>query len=588
MKKHKNRLLEHLKRSLWHYVAGIMTLLVVDYVNLFLPEYIGEITDGLTMHSITAKVIAEIVWKMILCSAIISVCRFGWRYFIIGSSHRVINDFRKDIFAKMETLSQRYFNNNKTGEIMTYFTNDLNAVEEALGWSIIQVIDSLVLTLMCLYRMITHVNLKLTLYTLAPMLLVSFYGLFMGKKMDKAFERRQQAFSRLNDEVQESVTAERVIKAFIQEDLEYEEFRKVNDDNRKANMSLAMIRAFGWPFMEVIIGAAHIIAILVGGYYALINVISLGKFLTFASYINTLVWPMIAIGDCISVFSQSAASIRRINSVFDEIPEIADDPHPDDVSQLEGAISFEDVTFSYGEQLPDALSSISVDIRPGETFAIMGKTGCGKTTMVNLITRVYDTTAGKILIDGHDIRKIPLKVLHEGIAYVPQDNFLFSETLRENIAFGKPEATQEEIEEAARMADVHDNIMEFPLKYETMLGERGVTLSGGQKQRTSIARALIKDAPILIMDDSLSAVDTDTESNILENLRKIRAGKTTIMIAHRVSTVQSADHILVLEEGKMAEYGTYDQLMEKNGIFARMVIKQQLEKQLAETEVEVK
>ena len=292
MKGKKSRLLKLLYRCRWRYLIGIITLLIVDYLNLFIPLYIGQVTDSLSTHTLTAEVLASTVLKMIGCAAGVAVCRFGWRYFIIGSSHRVINDYRKDIFEKLETLSQRYFNHNKTGEIMTYFTNDLNAVEEMIGWSVISVFDSALLISMCIYRMITYVNLKLTLYTLAPMILVGIYGFYMGNRMDKAFEARQAAFSRLNDEVQESVTAERVIKAFVQEEREYQKFVKVNEENRKANLNLAMIRAFGWPFMDIIIGSAHIISIVVGGYYALINVITLGKFLTFASYINSLIWPM--------------------------------------------------------------------------------------------------------------------------------------------------------------------------------------------------------------------------------------------------------------------------------------------------------
>ncbi|MBR6957504.1 MAG: hypothetical protein IKH73_03540, partial [Erysipelotrichaceae bacterium] len=376
MKKTRNRLLMHLYRCRWQYLIGILMCLAVDYLNLFLPQYIGEITDGLSMHTITLADVGSAVIKMIICAAGITVCRFGWRYFVIGSSNKVLNYFRKDIFEKLETLSQRYFNNNKTGEIMTYFTNDLDTIGDAIGWSIISAVDATLLTFMCLYRMITYVNLKLTLFTLAPMILVGFYAFFMGNRMDKAWEKRQKTFSRLNDEVQESVTAERVLKAFIQEDKEYERFREVNNENRKANMSLAMIRAFGWPFMEIIISSAHIIAILVGGYYTLINVITLGKFLTFASYINTLIWPMIAVGDCIAMFSQAKASIRRINEVFAEIPEIADDPDPDKLDGIKGAISLHDVTFRYADDLPNALEHITVDIKEGETFAIMGKTGC--------------------------------------------------------------------------------------------------------------------------------------------------------------------------------------------------------------------
>ena len=290
---------------------------------------------------------------------------------------------------------------------------------------------------------------------------------------------------------------------------------------------------------------------------------------------------MLAFGDCINTFTLGYAGVKRINKVFAEIPEITDSENPDDVRKLNGEIEFDHVSFKYSDDLPEALHDLDFTIKKGETFAIMGRTGAGKTSTVNLITRIYDVTDGEIRLDGHPIKQIPLQVLRENIAYVPQDNFLFSETLKQNISFGKQDATMDEIIEACRMADIHDNISEFPLKYETMVGERGVTLSGGQKQRASIARALLKDSPILIMDDSLSAVDTDTEDTILANLKKLRKGKTTIMIAHRVSTVQNADHILVLDDGNTVEYGTYDELMAKDGEFARMVRKQQLEKQLA-------
>ena len=410
---------------------------------------------------------------------------------------------------------------------------------------------------------------------------IGFYGYFIFTAFDTNYTRKQEAFAKLSDEVQESVSAERVIKAFVQEEKQQEHFRKANQENMNVNLKLVRLRSYAWPVMEVLIGIAYLIAIVVGGYYAMIGSITLGKFITFASYVGTLVWPMLAFGDCIITFTQGMAGLKRINRAFNEVPEIRDCEHPDDVDTLKGEIEFKDVSVRYSPELPYALQDISVHIAQGETFAIMGRTGAGKTTMVNLITRLFDVTEGSISCDGHDIRQIPLKVLRENIAYVPQDNFMFSETLKQNISFGKQEATMEEIIEACRMADIDDNIQEFPLKYETMVGERGVTLSGGQKQRASIARALLKDSPILIMDDSLSAVDTDTEDTILHNLAQLRHGKTTIMIAHRVSTVQNADHILFLEDGKMAEYGTYDELVALNGQFARMVIKQQLEKQLA-------
>ena len=307
---------------------------------------------------------------------------------------------------------------------------------------------------------------------------------------------------------------------------------------------------------------------------------TLGRFVEFNMYIGSLVWPMLALGDSVTMISQGVAGLNRIHEIFDETPDIQDAPDCDDVSELSGQISIRDLQFRYREDTPKALENISVEIPTGETLAVMGRTGAGKTTLINLICRLYDVGGGSICLDGHDIRKIPLHVLHENIAYVPQDNFLFSNTLANNMSFGKLDATQEELEKAAKAADIHDNIMDFPEGYETMVGERGVTLSGGQKQRASIARALLKDSPILILDDSLSAVDTDTEETILHNLKTLRAGKTTIMVAHRVSTVQNADHILVLDDGKMAEYGTHDELMAAKGIYASMVEKQRLEAQL--------
>ena len=580
-KKEVNKLFHYLWKYKHLYLIGILVLLVVDYANLYLPQFTGEITDGLAAHTIDSEGIRTTIFKMLGCALILSIGRFAYRYFVIGTSRKVEHALQNEIFAKLETLSQRYYNENKTGDLMAYFTNDLEAIREAIGWSVVSAVDALVLTLMCLYRMMVYVNVGLTLYVLAPMVCIGFYGFFIFKQFDKSYEMKQDAFAKLSDEVQESVSAERVIKAFVQEEKQLEHFKEANERNRQINLKLVRLRAYAWPVLEVFIGVAYVIAILVGGYYTLINVITLGKFVTFASYVGTMVWPMLAFGDCINTFTLGYAGVKRINKVFAEVPEITDSENPDDVKELSGEIEFDHVSFRYNDDLPEALHDLDFTIKKGETFAIMGRTGAGKTSTVNLITRIYDVTDGEIRLDGHPIKQIPLQVLRENIAYVPQDNFLFSETLKQNISFGKQDATMDEIIEACKMADIHDNISEFPLKYETMVGERGVTLSGGQKQRASIARALLKDSPILIMDDSLSAVDTDTEDTILANLKKIREGKTTIMIAHRVSTVQNADHILVLDDGNTIEYGTYDELIARDGEFARMVRKQQLEKQLA-------
>lgn len=432
--------------------------------------------------------------------------------------------------------------------------------------------------------MMTYVSVSLTLYTLVPMAIIAAFGYFYGERIERKYAKKQKSFADLSDQVQESVTGERVIKAFVQEEKQLDAFEKVNQYNKKTNLDVVKLNALFGPALNLIVGATYVIAIIVGGYFTMTGRITLGRFVAFNSYIGSLVWPMLALGDSITSVSQGIAGLNRIHEVFDESPDIVDDENPDKIDRLEGQISIKDLSFAYKENLPNALTNISVDIKKGETLAILGRTGAGKTTLVNLLCRVYDINEGSITFDGHDIKKIPLHLLRESIAYVPQDNFLFSNTLANNISFGKLDATMDEIIEACKDADIHDNISDFPEQYQTMVGERGVTLSGGQKQRSSIARALLKDSPILVLDDALSAVDTDTEETILENLKRVRKDKTTIMIAHRVSTVQNADYILVLDEGNIAEYGTHEELMAKGGIFKKMVDKQQLEKQLQMTE----
>ena len=585
-KKSANKLFQYMWKYKFHYLVGIVILLAIDYVNLYIPQFTGEITDGLSAHTMGEKEIWHNVLLIVACAAFLALGRFGYRYFIIGSSRKIERALQNDIFAKLETLSQRYFNVNKTGDLMAYFTNDIDAIREAIGWSIISLCDAIVLTLMVLYKMMFYVSVTLTLYTLIPMAFIGLFGVFVFKMFDKVYEEKQNAFAKMSDDVQESISAERVIKAFTQEQLQAEHFKITNEENRQINLKAAKLHS-AWPVLGLLISIANVIAVIMGGYFCMIGDISLGKLITFISYVGTLVWPMLAFGDCINTFTLGYAGIKRINNVFREVPEIVDSENPDDVTTLSGQVSFKNVGFKYDEDLPEVLHDINLEIKAGQTIGVMGRTGMGKTTLVNLLTRIYDVTEGVITLDGHEIKQIPLNVLRENIAYVPQDNFLFSETLRQNISFGKQEATMEEIIEACKMADIDDNIQEFPLKYETMVGERGVTLSGGQKQRVSIARALLKDSPILIMDDSLSAVDTDTEDIILHNLRKLRAGKTTILIAHRVSTVQQADHIIMLEDGRIIESGNYDELVALGGQFARLVRKQQLEKQLAAEEEEV-
>ena len=566
------------------YLIGLAGLFVVDYVQLFIPQYMGDVTDGLAAHTLDQAGVLDLCGKIVLCGLIMMLGRFVWRYCIFGTARKIERILRNRLFAKLETLSQRYYHEHKTGDLMSYFTNDLEAVRVAVGPAVVTCFDATVLAVMVLYRMVTHVSLTLTLYTLIPMGILAVGGYFFGIASEERYGKMQKAFANLQDFVQESVSGERVIKAFVQEEKQAEAFQVVNENKRQASLHVVKLHVLFLPALRLLVGITYVIAIVVGGYFTIVGDMTLGKFVAFNSYIGSLVWPMLALGDAITSISQGVAGMRRIHEVMDEESEIMDPASPDEVETLSGAIEFRNVTFSYGENLPDKLTNLSVKVAPGETLAIMGRTGTGKSTFANLLCRLYDVQEGAVLLDGHDVRNLPLKTIRENIAYVPQDNFLFSQTLSGNISFGRQGASQEEIEEAAKAADIHDNILDFPDKYETMVGERGVTLSGGQKQRSSIARALLKDSPILILDDALSAVDTDTEERILQNLKKYRAGKTNLIIAHRVSTVQMADHILVLDEGRLAEYGTREELMAKNGIFADMAHRQQLEEQLTMAE----
>jgi ATP-binding cassette subfamily B protein len=570
-----------LRRYAGSYLLGLLTLFLVDYVNLFIPQLMGEVTDGLAVQGMDAAGVLSLALRIVLCGAVVAVGRFFWRYFLFGSARKIERELRNRLFARLETLSQRYFNEHKTGDLMSYFTNDLEAVRVAIGPEVVSAFDAVVLTMLVLYRMLTYVSVELTLYCLIPMGVIAFFGYFFGEAMERRYAKMQKAFALLSDRVQESLSGERVIKAFVQEQREAEAFRQVNEHKRRTTLDVVKLdMAFG-PVLRLLVGVTYVIAIVVGGRLTLAGEMSLGRFVAFNLYIGSLVWPMLALGDSITYISQGVAGMQRIHEVYDAQPEITDSPEPDAVTALSGEIELEHVSFRFREDLPDCLRDLSVRVAPGETLAVMGRTGSGKTALVSLLTRSYDIQSGSIRFDGHDIQNIPLRVLRENIACVPQDNFLFSDTVRGNIAFGKPGAEQEEIVRAAVAADIHDNIMDFPERYDTVVGERGVTLSGGQKQRSSIARALLKDSPILILDDALSAVDTDTEETILRNLKALRAGKTTILIAHRVSTVANADHILVLEEGRVREYGSHAELMAiPGGVFRTMAEKQQLERQL--------
>ena len=577
-------------RHWWQYALGIIALYIVDQVNVYVPEYTGNIIDGLTNKTLTLDGAMGIVLMILGMGAAIAIGRFCWRFFIFGAARSIEKEIRQDMYGHLSTLSMRYYNQHKTGDLMAHFTNDLMAVRQLLGMTVITAFDATVMMILVLWQMIDSVDPRLTGVAIIPLIVICVGDFFYGKVMHRRFREKQAAFSTLSDQVQETVSGIRVIKAFVQERKELYAFSKTTEATKEKNLNVVRLHALMMPLMDVIIGLSSLATLLYGGYLAIHGEITVGQFVAFNSYIGMLVWPMMAVGECITSISQGTASLSRIHQIFNEKPDIVDGPRTDrSITSLSGEIRLNHLTFAYpGHEDIQVLRDVNVTVKPGETLAIIGRTGSGKTTIPSLLTRLYDVEDGMITIGGRDLTEIPLSVLREGIACVPQDNFLFSDTIHNNIAFGSHDKSAESVIHAAQLACIHDNIAAFPDQYQTVVGERGVTLSGGQKQRSSIARALMKDAPVLILDDALSAVDTDTERSILDNLRTVRGNeRITIIIAHRISTIQDADHILVLDDdaaarSTVAEYGTHEELMAANGLYRSMFDKQQLEKQLCE------
>lgn len=588
-------LIPYLLKYKWHYIVGIIILLLVDLASLLIPQYTGEVIDGLTKGSFGFEGVRSLLIRIFLAGLTMMLGRFGWRFFIIGASRGIEYRMRNDMFRHLEKLSARFYNSHKTGDLMAHFTNDLLAIRKAVGIAVITAFDAVVMTIMVLVKMVVYVDFRLTLLAFVPLILVAFGCYYYGTEQKKRQTRCQEAFSQLSDKVQESLAGVRVLKAFVQEDEDFRAFEKASVNNMEKNLAVVKLQAIFGPALDAITGFSLLLTLLFGGRMVLNGTVSIGQFVAFNSYIGMLVWPMIACGDCINSFTQASAAFHRIAAIFREEPDIVDPALLDGEAssananlQLKGDIQMKKLTFTYPDGDMPVLKNIDLHIRQGEMLGILGRTGSGKSSLADLLLRVYDCEKGMLLLDGIPISEIPLAVLHRDVAYVPQDNFLFSDTLEENIAFGLEDRIQEHpelrdsIHTAAMNACIHDNIMDFPDNYLTLVGERGVTLSGGQKQRSSIARALLKDASILILDDSLSAVDTDTEEQILENLLRLRKDKTTIIIAHRISTLQKADHIAVLTDGVMTEYGTHDELVALGGFYAHINEKQQLEQELKE------
>lgn len=566
----------------WFYFFGVLILLLVDYMQLFIPKIIGMVTDGIKDGSMDSRGIITMVITLVSVTLIMAASRIGWRYCIIGSSKKIERDIRVDLFEKWVQLDATYFNQTKTGNLMAYATNDLNAIRMMVGPGVITIFDAVIMTVLVIGQMAFAISLPLTLVAIIPMPFIAWGSYYFGKIIKKRFKIKQEAFALLSDKVQESFSGIKVIKSFVQEYYDLKDFDDIAEDNYDKNLKLAKLAAFLNPLVIFLVGTSLLISIGYGGYLTMVNDITIGEFVAFNQYILMLSWPMQAIAMGINTFAQGAASIKRIDEVLKAQPIVKDNEQAKPLEKIQGHIRISQLSFNFPDNNQQGLDNINLEVKKGETLAILGRTGSGKSTLVNLLLRIYNAPYNTIFVDDQDIMKASIESVRRHIAYVPQDNFLFSDSIANNIAFGAGDLSQEQIEAAAKKADVHSNIMEFPEQYDTVVGERGTTLSGGQKQRVSIARALALDAPILILDDSLSAVDTKTEELILENLKVLRQDKTNIIIAHRISTVRHADHIVILENGHVAECGNHETLLEKEGIYADMYEKQQLEEELSE------
>lgn len=569
-----------------YFLLGIIALIFVDIYQLEIPEITGAIVDGISESVLTRDDLISYMGRMLIIVTVMFVGRFLWRITIFGNGVRIEADLRDEMFKHSLKLSQRYYSENKVGSIMALYTNDLNTIRMAFGMGTIMLVDALFLGMLAFIKM-WNMNKILTIVSVVPLFLIALMGRIIGKYMSKKFQERQKAFADLSDYTQESFSGISVIRAFVKEAKELLAFNRINKDNQEKNIAFAKASVLLQVIITAVISSIFIIIVGYGGYLVYAHrtgvegavVFTIGDLTKFFSFFGALIWPMMAIAQLINLKSQASASMKRINELFDQDLDIQDGEY-ELVEEIKGEITYNNLSFSYPNTDKDVLKDISFTIKAGESLGVIGRTGSGKTTLVDLLTRIYNIEKNQLFIDGIDIMDYKVKDVRDNVSYVPQDNFLFSNTISNNINFAKKVLIMEDVIEAAKLADVDENIVEFHEGYETMLGERGVTVSGGQKQRISIARALLKNAPILILDDSVSAVDTKTEETIIENLNRTRKGKTTILIAHRVSTVKQMDKIALIDKGELVGFGTYDELLESNELFKKMVDLQKLEEEV--------
>ncbi len=592
--KHVNR---YYLRYGWALLLGVASLVLVDFFQLKMPELYRLTVNGLNEGAVVIDgavrpfsmdvLLNQICMPMIQVLVAMAIGRFLWRVCFFGTAVAVETDLRGRMFDRCKDLSRPFYEREKVGNLMSLFTNDLETVQDCFGGGILTLADAVLLGSLSLFKM-ARMSLSLTLFSMLPMILLFFMGWLVGKSMRQKWQIRQEAFSDLSDFSQESFSGIAVIKAFVREAKELLAFRELNRQNEDANVDYTKISTLFQISVTLFVESIICVILGYGGWLVHEKIFDAGQLVEFIGYFTAVVWPVMAVSQLIEMQSRGKASLKRISDLLDTEPEVRDREGvtEENAPALTGEIEFRHLTFRYPGAEYDALSDVNLTIHAGENIGVIGRTGSGKTTLADLILRTYNVPDGCLFLDGHDVNDIPIRTVRKYAAYVPQDNFLFSDTIARNIAFASDTDDPAAVEEAARLSDVHDNIAEFPEKYETVLGERGVTVSGGQKQRISIARALMKEAPLLILDDSVSAVDTGTEKIILENLRRTRKGRTTILIAHRISTVEGMDRVVLLDEGRVVAAGPHRELIETCPEYRNMVELQKLQSMTDESRKE--
>jgi ATP-binding cassette subfamily B protein len=573
----------YLKKYRAGFAQGGLCVLLLNGIWVLFPKVIQRGVDYLDAGGRSTRQLAFYAFLLVAIAVTKGVFQFLTRWIVIGISREIEFDLRNDLFSHLERLSYSFYQRTRTGDVMARATNDLNAVRMLLGPAIMYSANTIVFTALALAFMF-KISPRLTMYAFLPLPVASIVIQYFGRQIHDRFEKIQAMFSDISARAQENFSGARVIRAFVQEEPEIRAFEAANREYISRSLRLVRLMGMLWPTLELMLGLAVVIVLWFGGREVLTAKIKPGEFVAFLFYILQLTWPVIALGYVINLFQRGTASLVRINEIMTEQPDIADDPSVLNISstesELRGEIEFRGLNFAYNG-IP-VLRDIHLQVPSGTSLAIVGPTGSGKTTLVNLISRVYDASPGTVLIDGRAIREFPISFLRYNVGFVPQETFLFSDTIRDNISFGREDASDDEIHQAAEAASIAADIEAFPEGFATMVGERGITLSGGQKQRTAIARAIVRNPRILILDDALSSVDTHTEDKILNHLREIMQDRTTIFISHRVSTVRNADRIAVLHGGRIVELGTHDELLARNGYYTELYNKQLLEEELAE------